>query len=96
MVCKHLIKLEKELLAKGIKETHRGKVWTKNCREWVYFDCYLNLASIRKRLCLDECVKDHIHFGTHDGTEAGFVCNIHKDAIMGFHKIFSKNKLEYK
>jgi hypothetical protein len=49
MLCEHLQPLEKEILEAGIKETFRGEAWTKNCREWVYFDCYLDRESIKKR-----------------------------------------------
>ncbi len=86
MVCEHLLALENELVKMEIKETFRGQVWSKNCREWVYYDCYLDRESLRKRMDINECVKDHEHLGTHDGQEAGFVCEIHKDAIMGVHE----------
>lgn len=92
MTCEHLIALEKELIRKEIKETYRGQAWSDNCREWVYFDSYLDTESIRKRLMLDDCVENHEHLGTHDGQESGFVCKMHNDAIMGVHKKFSQNK----
>jgi hypothetical protein len=85
MVCKHLIKLEKALLEKGFKVTFRGQAWSQNCREWVYFDCYLERSAIRKVFSFAPCVADHEHLGTHDGQEAGFFCQIHYDAIMGIH-----------
>ena len=83
VVCKHLQQREQELIEQEITETFRGQAWSKNCREWVYFDCYLNLASIRQRITLDDCVVDHIHLGTHDGQESGFVCQVCHAAIMG-------------
>jgi hypothetical protein len=85
MVCSHLRQLEQELTAAGVKETFRGQAWSRNCREWVYFDCFLDRASIRQRMEFAECVKDHEHFGTHDGQEAGFVCEKCQDGIMGVH-----------
>jgi hypothetical protein len=85
MVCEHLAELEKELHAAGIEETFRGRAWSENCREWVYFACYLDRGAIRGRMELAECVKDHEHRGTHDGMEAGFVCDACRDAIMGVH-----------
>jgi hypothetical protein len=96
MVCEHLIPLENELREKGIKETFRGKAWTNNCREWVYYDCFLNRKSIRKRLNFNNCIKDHEHVGTHDGQEAGFVCELHNDAIMGVHEKYRKNKSTFR
>jgi hypothetical protein len=86
MICEHLRPLEAELLAAGYRETNRGKPWSSNCREWVYFECYFDKPSIRARLALADCVTDHEHCGTHDGQEAGFVCSQCHDAIMGVHQ----------
>lgn len=85
MICEHLRQLETEILAAGHHETFRGQAWSENCREWVYFACYFDRESIRKRLPLPGCVHDHEHLGTHSGQEAGFVCAQCHDAIMGLH-----------
>ena len=85
MVCEHLRHLEQEIAAAGIQETRRGKTWTDNCREFVYFDCVLDRESIRKRLTLAECVVDDEYLGTHMGEEYGFYCERCKDGIMGHH-----------
>lgn len=85
MLCKHLQGLEAEIIASGIAETFRGQAWSDNCREWVYFDCVLDLAALRARLSFAPCVVDHQHRGTHDGQESGFVCKQCGDAIMGRH-----------
>lgn len=85
MICEHLTGLELELLRADIKELYRGQPWSKNCREWVYFDCCLDLAGLRARLDLAPSVIDHVHRGTHDGAEAGFVCTCSWDAVMGAH-----------
>jgi len=85
VVCEHLRALEEALLAGGIPVTSRGQAWSKNCREWVYFDCVLDLAECRRRFGLEGCVEEHRHRGTHDGCEAGFVCTVHKDGVMGRH-----------
>jgi len=85
MVCEHLRPLELALIAAGFRETYRGSPWSRNCREWVYYDCVLTLPELRKRFLLSSCVSDHVHRGTHDGTEAGFVCDEHHDAVMGVH-----------
>lgn len=92
MVCEHLILLDNELSVLGIKETFRGQAWSKNCREWVYYDCYLDRDSLRKRMSFDPCIKNHDHLGTHDGQEAGFFCKIHHDGIMGVHEAHKKDK----
>lgn len=85
MVCEHLQRLEQDLKQAGFKETYRGQPWSTNCREWIYFDCLLDLVALRARLRLPEIVIDHVHRGTHDGSEAGFVCTCRWDAIMGAH-----------
>jgi hypothetical protein len=85
MTCGHLIQLERAIAAAGIEETFRGAPWAKDCREWVYFDCILPAAELREAFALADCVRDHAHLGTHDGQESGFVCEIHKDAVMGHH-----------
>jgi hypothetical protein len=92
MLCEHLSILEKELIDEKIPELFRGKAWSNNCREWVYFDCYLKLSSIRLRVQLSDCVESHAHLGTFDGQENGFVCMTCHDAIMGHHEKYSYNK----
>jgi len=83
MTCEHLRPLEQAILSGGMRETFRGQAWSNNCREWVYFDCYIDAASVRRHFALAECVKDHAHRGTHDGQERGFVCSTCWDAIIG-------------
>jgi len=85
VVCEHLAVLERELIAAGVPVKFRGQAWTENCREWVYFDCLLDRPSLRARLALPECVRDHEHLGTHDGQEAGFVCAACWDGVLGVH-----------
>lgn len=83
MTCEHLRGLENAMIAAGLKETFRGQAWSNNCREWVYFDCHIDVASVRQKFNLAACVSDHAHRGTHDGQERGFVCSTCWDAIMG-------------
>ena len=85
MVCEHLASLEQALIAAGMRETFRGAAWSRNCREWVYFDCVLDRIAIRERMQLPACVQDHEHLGTHNGQEAGFVCTACHDGVMGIH-----------
>jgi hypothetical protein len=85
MTCEHLAPLEEALLACGLRETYRGQAWSQHCREWVYFDCYLDLAAVRASWELPACVQEHVHCGTHDGQERGFVCTLCDDGIMGRH-----------
>lgn len=83
MVCEHLLVLENELAALGIKETFRGQAWSTNCREWVYYDVVLNVDSLRERLQLRPTVTVHENLDERSGLEKGFVCSSCKDAIMG-------------
>jgi hypothetical protein len=85
MTREHLKPLEQAIATAGFEETFRGASWSKNCREWVYFDCVLPGDIIRKAFGFADCVKDHVHRGTQDGQESGFVCEIHNDGIMGHH-----------
>jgi len=85
MVCEHLKALEEEMIASGMAITFRGQAWSKNCREWVYFDCFIDRQAIRERVDLPACVEDHEHLGTHDGQESGFRCVQCQDGIMGVH-----------
>lgn len=85
MVCEHLAELERELISAKTPVTFRGQAWSRNCREWVYFDCVLDRAALRARLSFPACVEDHEHLGTHDGQEAGFVCTACYDGVMGRH-----------
>ena len=83
MICEHLRPLEQAILAHGIRETFRGQAWSLNCREWVYFDCFIDTTSVRANLVLSDCVQEHLHRGTHDGQERGFVCSQCYDGVMG-------------
>ena len=96
MVCKHLKNLENELIHGNIKIIYCGQAWSNNCREWVYFDCYLDRQSIEKRFNFPDFIEYHEHRGTHDGQEAGFFCSKCKDGIMGHHKAYSQNKFVFK
>lgn len=87
MICEHLEPLEQELITNGIKEVSRGKTWSDNCREWVYYDCVFSdpdKTMLRLKMRTD-IIKMHSHLGTHDGHEQGFVCTACLDAIMGIH-----------
>ena len=83
-------------MAAGVAVTYRGKTWTSNCREWVYFNCCLDRESIRQRMTFAECVHDHEHRGTHDGQEAGFYCSACHDGVMGAHPAFAANVAIYR
>ena len=85
MICEHLAGLEKELKKLKIKETYRGQAWGENCREWVYFDCYLNTKKLRKRFRYPEYIRYHVNDDERSGLEEGFTCTLCNDGIMGLH-----------
>jgi hypothetical protein len=87
MLCEHLRELEQEILAAGIRETWRGRPWSKNCREWVTFACFLDVAAIRARRPLPACVEDYSNDDPRSGLEAGLVCHRCWDAIVGVHPL---------
>ncbi len=82
-MCRHLKALEEDLLARGIPITFRGKAWSHQCREWVYFTCYFDIATLRRRLKLEECIVEHVNEDSHTGEERGLVCTECNDAIIG-------------
>jgi len=94
MVCEHLKELEQALIEAGMVITSRGQAWTK-VREWVYFDCVLDLAACRKRFSLPDFVVDYVHCGTHDGTEQGLYCKKCKDGVMGRNPIAFPSDLHF-
>lgn len=84
-MCPCLKPLDDLLKARGYQENFRGQPWSVKCREWVYYPVVFDQPGVRSRLSLPASVKDHEHRGTHDGSEAGFVCSLHDDAVMGEH-----------
>ena len=85
LMCEHLMELDKELKEKGIKETFRGQPWSDNCREWVYYDCVLNLEKLRERFKFPVFIEAHVNDDSRSGLEAGFVCELCKDGVIGIH-----------
>ena len=83
MVCEHLADLEIALLESGARVTFRGQPWSRNCREWVYFDVQIELDSVAKRFALNYPVEPHQNLDPRSGTERGFVCAVCHDAVMG-------------
>lgn len=82
-MCEHLKELDIELKAKGIEETFRGEAWSDNAREWVYYDCILNLEKLQQRFNFPDFVTIHINNDVKSGMEAGFYCEKCQDAVMG-------------
>lgn len=84
MVCEHLKPLDDALTAAGVHVVYRDKQpWTKNCRNWTRYVVAFDMAAVRERFKLDECDVDWEIDDHWSGTERGFVCNQHGDAIIG-------------
>ena len=92
-MCKHLAELENELKSKGIKETYRGQPWSDNCREWVYYDCVLDVEKIKSRYNFAPCVTISRNDDQRSGRELGFYCEQCYDAVMGLHPEDGKGKV---
>lgn len=88
-MCEHLNPLEQLLKDKGITEVFRGQAWSKNCREWVYFDCVLETEALKARLNLPSFIITHENTDLKSGTELGLVCTKCSDAIIGLHPKYS-------
>ena len=92
-MCEHLRELDNELKARGINETYRGQPWSDNCREWVYYDCVLNIEKISARYNFPPTVESHRNDDNKSGMELGFVCTRCHDGIMGVHPQFGSGKI---
>lgn len=88
-VSEHLRPVLAHLLASGARIGATGRVWSRNCRMWVYVDVGLDCESLQQRFALPACVVIHDHIGTHDGSERGLDCEEHHDAVMGIHPRFN-------
>jgi len=95
-MCEHLADLDKELKYSGIKELSRGQPWSNNCREWVYYDCVLDLDSIRQRFNLPDFVTNHSNEDAKTGLEAGLYCEKYQDAVIGAHPGSALGKKHFK
>jgi len=85
-VCAHLRPVQDYVRSRGIRVLDVTTPWSKNCRNWVYFDrVVLDVDSLKSRFNLPACVVVHSHRGTHDGAEHGLVCQADHDALMGSH-----------
>lgn len=84
MLCPHLVELEKDLMNAMVPVTFRGQAWGGNCREWVYFDCVLDVKKLREIYLLPDFVLHHKNIDQRSGTEEGLQCDRCKDGVMGY------------
>lgn len=84
-MCAHLKPIEDYLKKAGYTEIYRGQPWSKNCREWIYFDEVLDPIELIKTFNLNKSISIHNYADNKVGAEFGLVCTICKDAIIGRH-----------
>jgi hypothetical protein len=94
-MCIHLTEIEKDMAAAGIQILYRGQPWTDNCREWIYFDCYLDTRKLIEKYNLPDFVEVHVNNDVRSGKEAGICCSSCHDAIIGAHPDHKANKIIY-
>ncbi len=92
-MCEHLTPLDIELKARKIMETYRGQAWSRNCREWAYYDCVLELDKLKARYNFPDFITIHVNDDNKSGMEAGFYCSLCHDAIMGSHPDMGNGKI---
>jgi hypothetical protein len=84
MVCEHLKALDETLTAAGVQVVYRDRQpWAKDCRNWTRYAVAFDIAAVRERFNFDDCVVDWEVDDHWQGSERGFVCNQHNDAIIG-------------
>lgn len=93
--CPHLRPLEKALQDAGIPETWRGKAWTNNVREWVYFECYLDIEAIQQQFALPDCITTYQNDDIRTGMEAGLTCETCQDGVIGIHPDHRKGHRQF-
>ncbi|WP_207420227.1 hypothetical protein [Desertivirga brevis] len=81
-MCDHLIELEKDLKDRGIIETYWGRAWSVGCWEWVYFDCQLDLESLRRKYKFESFVVDHRYDDNKSGGRSISSCTV---SVSGLH-----------
>ena len=84
-MCEHLQPITNFLKDEGVPITYRGQPWTKNCREWVYYDCVLKVDELKAEFGLDSCVVVHDYNDVKVGAELGLFCEECKDAVVGIY-----------
>ena len=86
-VCDHLRPVEDHLRSLGRAVTASGRVWSQNCRFWIYFDAVLDCEALIRKFALPACIEIHQNDDPRSGRERGIVCDADHDAVMGFHPL---------
>jgi hypothetical protein len=84
MVCEHLKTLDDALTAAGVAVVYRDQQpWSRNCRNWTRYAVSFDMTAVREQFGFSDCVVDWEIDDHWQGTERGFVCQEHNDAIIG-------------
>jgi len=85
-LCEHLRRVEDYVVALGIAPAREiqdpGCRFSKD-RIFVYYDAFLDIASLRQKLQLDPCVEISEWDDPRGSDGRGFVCTAHQDSIAG-------------
>jgi hypothetical protein len=85
-LCPHLQPVLEYIRSQGVHIFDVCTPWSRNCRNWVYFEnIVLDADALKLRFSHPDCVVVHSHRGTHEGSEHGLVCQLDHDALMGSH-----------
>jgi hypothetical protein len=79
---------------KNVKELFRGNAWSKNCREWVYYDCVLNVKKLKEKFSFNNCVIIREYNDIKVANELGFFCNRSKMALWDLILIMKERKIK--
>ena len=90
MTCEHLRPIMKIAEEAGVAVTAKGHLWGGAAGEWIYYDCRFDADAVKVKIALPDFVHWHEHFGTHDGSEAGFVCDKCETGVMGLHPKYER------
>ena len=82
MICDHLRPLEERILSRGFVESERGSPWSRDCREWVTYNCDVRVIAKLEGVDIPACVKHYENSDIHFGSETGLVCHEHHDALI--------------
>ncbi|WP_020593457.1 hypothetical protein [Kiloniella laminariae] len=85
MPCEHLLPIMAFTERAGIKKISQGLTWSKMAGEWAYYDCHFAFRMAQRLFSLPDFVIWHELLGTHEGSEAGFVCEKCQTGVMGRH-----------
>lgn len=86
MICRHLEQLFMDIKSQGISENHDDQNKIEFSHESIWFNCYLDRKSIRKKHNFPDFVTDYVFPETDGMPKEGLICIQCSQAIIGLHK----------